>query len=102
MELNKKKNDFESLNNLKSNYDPKKNKTSKLLSKYEKTRIIGIRMQQLAQGCSSYIDKSILEDTSYTSIATEELLQKKLPFIVKRTLPNGEYEYWKLDDMDIL
>ena len=102
MELNKKQSIFESSEDLKSNYDPKNNKTSSLLNKYEKTRIIGIRMQQLAQGCNPYIDKSKLDDKSYTSVATEELIQKKLPFMIKRTLPNGKFEYWKLDDMDIL
>jgi DNA-directed RNA polymerases I, II, and III subunit RPABC2 len=102
MEINSNKNIFESSTELSENYDPKKNKTLPIITKYEKTRIIGIRMQQLAQGCKPYIDISELSNQSYDNIALEELKKNKLPFILKRRLPNGIFEYWKLDDMDIL
>jgi hypothetical protein len=28
-----------------------------------------------------------------------ELQAKRLPFIFKRPLPNGQYEYWRLTDL---
>ena len=31
-----------------------------------------------------------------------ELAQKVLPFIVSRPLPNNTYEYWKLQDLELL
>ena len=31
-----------------------------------------------------------------------EFEQKKIPFIVRRPLPNGGSEYWKLRDLEIL
>ena len=38
--------------------------------------------------------------TSAYEIAVEELNTKKLPFIIRRPLPNlSGYEYWKLDDL---
>jgi DNA-directed RNA polymerase I, II, and III subunit RPABC2 len=37
--------------------------------------------------------------TDVREIARLELEQKKLPFIVKRPLPNGTYEYWRLADL---
>ena len=40
-------------------------------------------------------------DTNY-SIAKKELEKKILPFIIKRPLPNGECEYWKLKDLEII
>ena len=101
MELNKKVETFESSKELSKNYDPSKNKTLPIITKYEKTRIIGIRMQQLAQGCKPYINISELSNKSYDNIALEELKENKLPFILKRRLPNGIFEYWKLEDMDI-
>ena len=35
-------------------------------------------------------------------IALKEFEQKKVPFIIKRPLPNGGCEYWKLPDLEIL
>jgi hypothetical protein len=35
-------------------------------------------------------------------IAKDELHQKKLPFIIKRPIPNGSIEYWKLADLELL
>ena len=33
-------------------------------------------------------------------IAEEELKQKRIPFIIRRPLPNGGSEYWKLQDLE--
>jgi hypothetical protein len=35
-------------------------------------------------------------------IARLELEQKRLPFIIKRPLPNGKFEYWRLYDMMVV
>ena len=35
-------------------------------------------------------------------IALKEFEEKKIPFIVKRPMPNGGCEYWKLSDLEIL
>ena len=34
-------------------------------------------------------------------IANEELNQKKIPFMLLRTLPNKAQEYWRISDMII-
>ena len=31
-----------------------------------------------------------------------ELKEKKIPFIIQRPLPNGNAEYWALEDLEIL
>ena len=36
------------------------------------------------------------------TIAEEELKQKKIPFIIRRPLPNGASEYWKVKDLEML
>ena len=36
------------------------------------------------------------------SIANEELLQKKIPFIIRRPMPNGSSEYWNIVDLELL
>ena len=76
-------------------------KTSPILTKYEKTRIIGQRAKQISDGSKPYIHLShtIIEPHI---IAEMELQEKKLPFIVKRPIPNGGFEYWRLRDLDII
>ena len=36
------------------------------------------------------------------NIAVEELKSKKIPFIIRRPIPNGGNEFWKLEDLEIL
>ena len=75
--------------------------TYPFLTLYEKTKIIGLRANQLSKGARPYVP---VPDhiTSVRDIARMELEQKRLPFIVKRPLPNGTYEYWRLSDLILL
>ncbi len=76
-------------------------KTYPFLTKYERTRIIGQRANELSLGSRAYIQ--VPEHvTDVREIARLELEQKRLPYIVKRPLPNGQYEYWRLADLMIL
>lgn len=76
-------------------------RTYPFLTLYEKTKIIGLRANQLSKGARPYVP---VPDhiTSVRDIARMELEQKRLPFIVKRPLPNGAYEYWRLSDLILL
>ena len=76
-------------------------KTMPILTKYEKTKILGMRVKQLNSGTSPYvtINEKIIDNYL---IAQMELEQKKLPFIIQRPLPNNNFEYWKLQDLDLL
>ena len=76
-------------------------KTMPLLTKYEKTRILGQRAKQLNQGAQPMIpvDKKIID--GYL-IAQLELQQKALPFIIRRPLPGGKSEYWRVSDLEII
>jgi DNA-directed RNA polymerase I, II, and III subunit RPABC2 len=75
-------------------------RTSPYLTKYERSRILAERTVQLDLGMQSFIDDMGVID-SYL-IAVEELKQKKLPFIIKRPLPNGAFEYWNIMDLEFL
>ena len=92
---------FETFDDFNKNYDTlKKNyKTANVLTKYEKTKILSERCQQLNNGSISYL-KDFHSDDIY-EIAFEELKQKLIPFIIKRPLSNT-FEYWKLEDLEIL
>jgi len=75
--------------------------TSHVLTKYEKTRILSERSQQIDDGSIPYIPNIERFNTSY-AIALEEFNTQKIPFIIRRKLPHSStYEYWKLKDMII-
>uniref|UniRef100_A0A6C0I712 RNA polymerase Rpb6 n=1 Tax=viral metagenome TaxID=1070528 RepID=A0A6C0I712_9ZZZZ len=76
-------------------------KTMPFLTKYEKTRILGQRAKQLNQGAQPVIpiDKKIID--GYL-IAQLEMQQKALPFIIRRPLPGGKSEYWRLADLELI
>ena len=76
-------------------------RTTPCLTKYERTRIIGQRAKQIEYGVDPLmtIPSNI---TDCITIAEMELYAKKLPFIIRRPIPNGAFEYWRLEDLEIL
>jgi len=70
------------------------------LNQFEKTKVLSFRASQLAQGSRPYIEIPDNVTDVYT-IAKLELAARKLPFILKRPLPDGDYEYWKLSELMI-
>ena len=76
-------------------------RTLPFITKYERTRILGERAKQLNSGAKPFVEVAADVLDGYL-IALAEFEQKKIPFIVKRPLPNGGCEYWKLRDLEIL
>ena len=76
-------------------------KTLPFITKYEKTRILGERASQLNSGAKALVevDDDIID--GYI-IALKEFDEKKIPFILKRPLPNGAVEYWKFEDLEVI
>ena len=76
-------------------------KTLPFLTKYEYTRILGQRAKQIEEGAQPFIkiDQNIIDPYL---IAKKELENKKLPFIIKRPMPCSGFEYWHLEDLEIL
>jgi len=76
-------------------------RTCSYLTKYEKARVLGMRAKQIEDNHEPFVDvaKNVVE--SYL-IAELELKEKKIPFIIKRPIPNGGFEYWKLEDLEII
>ena len=73
-------------------------RTYPFLTNFEKTKIIGLRANQISKGSVPFIavPKHI---TDVKDIARLELEQKRLPFIIKRPLPDGTFGYWRLADL---
>lgn len=76
-------------------------KTIPYLTKYERARILGIRAKQINTGATPLIKlpEGIID--GYI-IAEMELKEKKIPFIIRRPMPNGGSEYWFLKDLEDL
>jgi DNA-directed RNA polymerase subunit K/omega len=93
---------IEDFSDIMKTYDPSKNKTKNILSKYEKVKLVGIRAEQLQRGAPPNIKLDPTTPFDAREIALEELRQKKIPLKICRKLPDGTKEYWRLDDMIIL
>lgn len=76
-------------------------RTLPFMTKYERTRLLGQRAKQLENGALPLVDvpSNICHDYN---IAELELEQKKIPFIVKRPLPGGGFEFWKVEDLELI
>ena len=79
-----------------------KHVTLPILTKYEKARILGLRISQLNKGARPYITIENRQIVDMHIIAEQELKKKLLPFIIMRPIPNGNKEYWKLEDLEIV
>jgi DNA-directed RNA polymerase I, II, and III subunit RPABC2 len=76
-------------------------KTIPFLTKYERTRIIGQRAKQINSGAKAFVKVPENVIDGYL-IAELELVQKRIPFIIRRPLPGGGCEYWNLKDLEIV
>ena len=76
-------------------------KTLPILTKYEKAKILGLRSKQINSGSEVFFFVSPNIFDGYT-IANMELEQKKIPFIIRRPLPNGSSEFWSVNDLQNL
>ena len=66
------------------------------LTRFEKARIMGARALQLSLGAPVFIEIPKNATTSL-EIAMAELKQRIIPIVIKRTLPNGDYQNIPLD-----
>ncbi len=70
-----------------------------MLTRFEKARIMGARTLQLSLGAPVFIEIPKNATTSL-EIAMEELKQRVIPIVIKRTLPNGDYQNLPLDKFE--
>ena len=76
-------------------------KTLPIMTKYEKTRILGQRAKQINDGATPFVKVPEGVIDGYL-IAVKELEEKKIPFIIRRPLPNRGSEYWLVEDLEII
>ena len=70
------------------------------LTKYEKTLVIGSRIEQLVYGAPSLLDEEDVKTcANMREVAEMELKKKVLPFTITRTLPNNETSVMSVNEM---
>ena len=72
-------------------------RTSPYMTKYERARIIGSRALQISMNAPVMVDTQGMTDPM--DIAEKELNAKLTPLIVRRFLPDGTYEDWKVSEL---
>jgi DNA-directed RNA polymerase I, II, and III subunit RPABC2 len=72
--------------------------TTRFLTKYEKARIIGARALQISKNAPIMVDIDQGE-WDPLKIAEKELFERKIPFIIRRYLPDNTYEDWKVEEL---
>ncbi|XP_042503974.1 DNA-directed RNA polymerases II, IV and V subunit 6A-like [Macadamia integrifolia] len=72
-------------------------KTSKYMTKYERARILGTRALQISMNAPVMVE--LEGETDPLDIAMKELRQRKIPFTIRRYLPDGSYEDWGVDEL---
>ncbi|CAK0783271.1 DNA-directed RNA polymerases II, IV and V subunit 6A [Coccomyxa viridis] len=71
--------------------------TTRYMTKYERARILGTRALQISMNAPVMVELS--GETDPLDIAMKELREKKIPFIVRRYLPDGSYEDWTVEEL---
>jgi DNA-directed RNA polymerase subunit K/omega len=74
--------------------------TKPVLTKYERVRALGARSKQLSMGAKPMIKNA--SGLSAREIANLELMNKIMPYIIERQLPNGRIEKWNINDLKIV
>ncbi|KAJ4951111.1 hypothetical protein NE237_027943 [Protea cynaroides] len=72
-------------------------KTSKYMTKYERARILGTRALQISMNAPVMVE--LEGESDPLEIAMKELRQRKIPFTIRRYLPDGSYEDWGVDEL---
>lgn len=71
--------------------------TTKYLTKYERARVLGTRALQISMNAPIMVDLD--GETDPLKIAEKELRERKIPIIIRRYLPDGSHEDWKVDEL---
>lgn len=86
-----------------NNQDTPKKLTERItiprITKYEKAHVLGVRAAQISCGAPPFVD--IEDETDSLKIARKELLEGKIPFIIRRKFPDGSFEDWPISELEL-
>jgi DNA-directed RNA polymerase I, II, and III subunit RPABC2 len=79
--------------------------TREFYTKYEYTALLATRIEQLGDGAKPLVSLEGLKtsDPRFVEfVARREIEQRKLPFLIRRQLPNGTSEYWSTQELEMM
>jgi len=79
--------------------------TREYFTKYEYTTLLATRAEQIAQGAKPLVNLDGLKTSDpmfVWNVAKREIEQRKLPFLIRRQMPNGTAEYWSAQEMEVM
>ena len=86
-----------SVNETYNDLSNKKKQSMPYLTKFERSKIIGIRAEQLTHiNVHPLVNIDGLDDV--VQIAEKELRERKIPFIIRRYFSSNDYEDWKINE----
>ncbi|PVU91390.1 hypothetical protein BB561_004418 [Smittium simulii] len=71
--------------------------TTPYMTKYERARILGTRALQISLSAPVMVE--LEGESDPLEIAGKELREKKIPLVIRRYLPNGTFEDWRVQDL---
>lgn len=93
-------NEVNNIQNIQINDVPKEDRiTMPYLTKYERVRVLGTRAKQISLGAKILVKNVDLTTKSPIEIAKIELELGVIPFKIRRPLPNGKVEEWKISEL---
>jgi DNA-directed RNA polymerase I, II, and III subunit RPABC2 len=98
--------DYQSITDAISTSALSKNITLPWMTKYEFDQLIGLRVMHLSRGAQPLValttkEESIKTNMDLRAVVLKELNEGKLPYIIKRPLPNGKAEYWPVEKLSL-
>jgi len=74
------------------------NRTSPVITRYERANVLGIRTEQIARGAQPFVEH---RGADASATALKEFMERRTPLVVVRNMPDGTKEYWKIADMAV-
>ena len=84
--------------------DPVNRMSQPYYTKYEYTTLLACRAQQIAEGAIPLVpllDFNTNDPRLVWKIAEREILERKLPYIIRRKLPSGITEFWSVSELEL-
>eukprot|EP00924_Labyrinthula_sp_SR-Ha-C_P005350 maker-scaffold_1-snap-gene-29.41-mRNA-1 protein AED:0.24 eAED:0.24 QI:58/0.5/0.66/1/1/1/3/115/115 len=76
-------------------------RTTRFMTKYERARVLGTRALQISMNAPVLVEvlSKLHGETDALRIAQKELQQRKIPMIIRRHLPDGSHEDWRVNEL---
>lgn len=82
-----------------------KHRSLPLMFSYELTLLLGLRTMHLSRGAPPLVDLppdfKIERNMQLRAVVVREILEKKLPYVICRPMPNGKVEKWPVSELNL-